>query len=522
MNLSHTRHVETRMSELLADAGLNPTRNRGVHWLIDHADPRHAQELLGLAAELQRQGTPWHTYVPGKSSIGGSRHNVNVAMALKVEAITYRMTRNASLRNASHTRMRGLDAHCGQPTGLFIGDEEVPDQPTHSPVRGSELCSVVEAMYSHAVSFATFGDVGFLDRTERLAFNALPATWASKRGGDMWSHQYFQRTNQVDALPTFNADGFKYDGHAHGVATGFACCTANFNQGWPKFAQSIFYESPSDRGLVVGLLAPALAKLPDRLGGGGVVETITDYPFADNVTVRVTVARALPLYIRLPGWAHQASLDQDGKSHSLSGLNGTLARVSLAAGDHTLTLQLRPAMRLERWAAGSVSVHRGGLMYSLPLEPNLLVRRTNWGITDAAEFNATTSARWRYALVVDQERPDESLTYEQHRRLAPGQAPFNQTGGWPCSVRATVRLLPDDALYLGEGKSGSTRSVKTATTTETKFVEGAASSAAGRARRQLLSPACSGEHGLACGSPQSVQLVPHGATILRIGMLPIA
>ena len=86
-------------------------------------------------------------------------------------------------------------------------------------------------MYSHAVSFAVFGDVAYLDRAERLAFNALPATWASKRGGDMWSHQYFQRTNQVDALPTYNVDGMKFDGHAHGVETGFACCTANFNQG---------------------------------------------------------------------------------------------------------------------------------------------------------------------------------------------------------------------------------------------------------------------------------------------------
>ena len=29
----------------------------------------------------------------------------------------------------------------------------------------------------------------YADRAERIAFNALPATWASPKGGDMWSHQ---------------------------------------------------------------------------------------------------------------------------------------------------------------------------------------------------------------------------------------------------------------------------------------------------------------------------------------------
>ena len=76
-----------------------------------------------------------------------------------------------------------------RPSMTFIGDESVPDAATHSPTRGSELCAVVEAMHSHAVSFAAFGDPAFLDLTEGLATNALPATWASQRGGHMWSHQ---------------------------------------------------------------------------------------------------------------------------------------------------------------------------------------------------------------------------------------------------------------------------------------------------------------------------------------------
>ena len=44
-------------------------------------------------------------------------------------------------------------------------------------------------MFSYTTLFSTHGDVAFADRAERIAYNALPATWASPTGGDMWAHQ---------------------------------------------------------------------------------------------------------------------------------------------------------------------------------------------------------------------------------------------------------------------------------------------------------------------------------------------
>ena len=52
--------------------------------------------------------------------------------------------------------------------------------------RGTELCTVVEAMFSYSTLFSVFGDVSFIERTERIAVNALPAAWASPTGGDIW------------------------------------------------------------------------------------------------------------------------------------------------------------------------------------------------------------------------------------------------------------------------------------------------------------------------------------------------
>ena len=67
--------------------------------------------------------------------------------------------------------------------------------PTFS-LLGSELCTVVETMFSHEVMFYILGDPKFAERAEQLAYNALPATLTP----DMWAHQYLQQSNEMNAI----------------------------------------------------------------------------------------------------------------------------------------------------------------------------------------------------------------------------------------------------------------------------------------------------------------------------------
>lgn len=64
------------------------------------------------------------------------------------------------------------------------------------PKTGTELCTVVEAMFSHEMLFSIQGDPMFAERAEKLAYNALPATMTP----DMWAHQYLQQTNEMNAV----------------------------------------------------------------------------------------------------------------------------------------------------------------------------------------------------------------------------------------------------------------------------------------------------------------------------------
>ena len=109
------------------------------------------------------------------------RHNVNNAMALKSAAVWFLFSGNKTLRTLSHDRMTRMDEFYGLPTGMFNGDEWLPEPATRNPSRGIETCGVVESMFSYSSMFAIHGDVRFADRAERIAFNALPAAFASPR-----------------------------------------------------------------------------------------------------------------------------------------------------------------------------------------------------------------------------------------------------------------------------------------------------------------------------------------------------
>ena len=73
--------------------------------------------------------------------------------------VWYRFDGNRSkLEHSSITMLQTLDAFYGLPTGMFNGDEWLPDPPTRNPSRGIETCGVVEAMFSYTTLGAASGE----------------------------------------------------------------------------------------------------------------------------------------------------------------------------------------------------------------------------------------------------------------------------------------------------------------------------------------------------------------------------
>ena len=139
----------------------------------------------------------WYTpsfFPTGDTGWNYSSHGVNAAQGLKSGAVIYRMTQGSPQAAASSTaRLALLDEFHGTPVGTFFADETLSDS---MPSHGTELCAVVESIFSLNAMHEALGDAAYADRAERIAYNALPGTWTS----DMLSHQYLQQANAVNAL----------------------------------------------------------------------------------------------------------------------------------------------------------------------------------------------------------------------------------------------------------------------------------------------------------------------------------
>ena len=189
-------------------------------------------------------------------------HGVNVAMALKTSALWSLVSGEAADRDAAIHALEVLDRYHGQPNGMFSADEHHAGR---DPSQGTELCAVVESLYSLQHVVAVNGDVALADRIERVAYNAMPATMSA----DMWSHQYDQQANQV--MCSLNRRRWVSNGpesNLFGLEPNFGCCTANLHQGWPKLVGSLWMATP-DNGLAAVVYAPSTVKA--RVGAAGQV-----------------------------------------------------------------------------------------------------------------------------------------------------------------------------------------------------------------------------------------------------------
>ena len=275
-----------------------------LFWLYER---RPEDWLIRLAERLEQQGfdynklfDPYRDRQPQRVWTY-STHVVNLSMAIKQGALVSRL--HGGDPEAFARKMLGeLFRHHGMAVGHFTGDECLAGD---SPVQGTELCGVVEAMYSYEHLLAASGNPLWGDHLERLAFNALPAACSA----DMWTHQYDQQTNQIRCarLPedhvVFGTNG--PESHCFGLEPNFGCCTANFNQGWPKLALSAFMRSGDD--IVSTVLVPS--SLSTTVKGVPVkIRLDTDYPFRQRLVYTVSAASAVEfeLKIRIPGWAKSA------------------------------------------------------------------------------------------------------------------------------------------------------------------------------------------------------------------------
>jgi hypothetical protein len=413
-----------------------------VEWLYGQTQDA---KLLDLAALLQKQGFDWtglfanypYTKKVEKTWPKGhptdavmATHGVNNSQGLKCAAVQYRMSGSAKESQAFVRQMHALDTYHGMPNGMFSCDEHLAGT---MPQQGTELCSVVETMFSLEIALATFGDAWIADRIEKIAYNALPGTFTD----DMWAHQYDQEPNQLNVGIIEKPFPWTSDGpqsNMYGLEPHFGCCTANYHQGWPKFTASLWMRSPED-GLVAALLAPSVVSTTVRGAKVRVTEE-TEYPFRGAVkfTVEPEKAVAFPLSVRIPAWAGATEIKVNGKTQVAAAAAGGFTKLQRTwkAGD-VVEMNFAMTPRVVRGYNRSVSLERGPVVFSFnPGEDWTKLR--DRGMT--ADWKASGTKDWNLALAVDETNVAKLQVMEQ----AVGAVPFARAQN-AVTLQAPAKLL---------------------------------------------------------------------------------
>lgn len=410
--------------------------------------------LLDLAHQLRAQGVDFEALfatedlavpTPRRGLWKWTKHVVNTGMAAKASALSWRLHQRPRDRAWSTQMIEFLDRHHGQVTGMFAGDECLSGK---NPVQGTELCAVVEFMYSLETLYSVFGNPVFGDRLERVAFNAMPATMSP----DMWSHQYNQQVNQpqctINSEHRWSTNGA--ESNLFGLEPNFGCCTSNMHQGWPKFVSHLWMKTP-DAGIAVAAYAPSRATFDSR-GVPVTVALTTDYPFRETLTLTVSPQRAarFPVVLRVPAWATGATVRiADGPAQAMT--PGTLHRLEQRwNGPTDIAIRFPMSAVVTERYNGAVAIERGPLVYALAIGEA-------WTRVNAAkphrelphgDFEVRPTTPWNYGLLASG-RSIAGLVFAE-RPI--GAIPFSPDGAGMVAT-ATARRIPSwklDAGWAGE------------------------------------------------------------------------
>lgn len=434
----------------------------------------NAEWIYGLAAILKEQGADYSQFTElwkdAKNEWRYDTHVVNITMMLKSEAVSCGIL-GEEYTDLAERLYSILKKYNGTAVGTVTGDECLAGL---RPIQGTELCSVVEQMYSYELLYAYTGDKKWAERLEKVSFNALPATISE----DMWTHQYVQMVNQIDCTRITGNPPFRTNGgyaHTFGLEPHYGCCTANFGQGFPKLALSTFMRA--DDGIVS--VIPIPSEVCDTFRGANVRVTLdTEYPFKNQFLYRVESDRKtdMKLKIRVPSFAE--GLTVNGRSVAKRGM---LVFGGFEAGVTEIRISFDTSVCTVKRPRGQIALERGSLVFALPIESEWTKKEfTKDGVERKfpyCDYIISRKSDWEYALA------DTDVTVNE-RDL--GDIAFSEKNA---ALTLTAKVYPIDWGYE-EGYS-----------------------TVARAYPKNKTP---------LGDAKTVELIPYGCTTLRLTEMPIA
>ncbi|MFC1430272.1 RICIN domain-containing protein [Streptacidiphilus sp. N1-3] len=401
-----------------------------IFWLYNRTGDA---ALLSLADRIHAGGANWVNNLP-------SLHNVNIAQGFREPAQYALRSPSTALSQSAYQNYTAVMNAYGQfPGGGFAGDENA--RPGYGdPRQGFETCGIVEFMASHQLLNRITGDPVWADRCEELAFNSLPAALDPNGKGV----HYITSANSVDLDDNAKTQGqfsnnWAMQAYMPGVDQ-YRCCPHNYGMGWPYFTEELWLATP-DKGLAAAMYAASTVTAKVADGTSVTITETTDYPFAETVTLTLSLPKSLafPLYLRIPGWCGSPQLAVNGQTVSApAGPAYTKLSRTWANGD-TVTLRLPQQTAVRTWGSdhSAVSVSHGPLEYSLQIGESYVQYA---GSAEFPEYAVHATTPWNYGLALNPSAPATGLAFTAVGGTLAAN-PFTQ-GTVPVRITAPAQRIP--------------------------------------------------------------------------------
>jgi DUF1680 family protein len=415
-----------------------------VYWLYNITGDKF---LLELADLLHKQtfdftGSFLNTDLLARN---GSIHGVNLAEGMKEPIIYYQHHTDKKYLEATEKSYADLRKYDQMANGMFGGDESLHG---NNPTQGSELCTAVELMFTLEKTLEITGDVSYADHLEKIAFNALPA----QVDENLTDRQYFQQANQVMVTQADRNFDINHSGTdlCYGLLTGYACCTSNMHQGWPKFTQNLWYAT-ADKGIAALVYSPSEVKVSVANGVAASVKEETNYPFGGSIIFTVSTNSkspvAFPFHLRIPQWCKKATIKVNGKVEQTPDGNQVVKITRAWKTGDVLELELPMHIQQNRWYENSVSVERGPLVYALKIGQDFKkVKNEKDTINYGSSFyEVKPTTPWNFGLInTPKDKLDEQFKVTDTKNIS--DYPWTLDAA-PIVIKTTGRQIPSWHLY---------------------------------------------------------------------------
>lgn len=373
----------------------------------------------------------------------GSIHTVNLSQGMKEPLIYYQHHPEQKYLDAANKGFADLKKYNGMAHGLYGGDEALHG---NNPTQGSELCTAVEMMFTLENALEITGNVGYADKLEKIAFNALP----TQISDDFQTHQYFQQANQVMLTRQIHNFGDNHGGTdlCYGLLTGYPCCASNMHQGWPKFTQNLWYAT-ADKGLAALVYSPSevTAKVADGIEVTWKEET--NYPFEEAVkfTLQTKKPVVFPFHLRIPEWCRKAMVKINGKVYQERDSN-QIVKINREwkAGD-VVELILPMHIFKNKWYENAMSVERGPITYALKVgeEIKKIDNIKDPGTYGESYYEVYPTTPWNYGLFdMNSNKVGQNFKVENTGKTS--NYPWNLENA-PIQIKTKAKRIPSWKLY---------------------------------------------------------------------------